>query len=105
MFSIGEVSRISGVTVRTLRLYDRMGLLPPTQVTRAGYRMYDEGSLARLKEILVWRELEFPLKEIACCWKRAKPFRRWRRRLRCWRPGGSIWKICCFSQKEFEDWE
>ena len=66
MFSIGEVSRISGVTVRTLRLYDRMGLLPPAQVTRAGYRMYDEGSLARLKEILLWRELEFSLKEIAC---------------------------------------
>ena len=64
MFSIGEVSRISGVTVRALRLYDRMGLLPPARVTPAGYRMYDEGSLIRLKQILLWRELEIPLKDI-----------------------------------------
>ena len=62
--TIGEVSRLSGVTIRTLRHYDHIGLLRPAQVTEAGYRLYDEASLQRLHTILLFRELELPLEEI-----------------------------------------
>lgn len=64
MMTVKEVSRISGVSVRTLHHYDAIGLLSPAQVTPAGYRLYDEGSMARLKTILLLRELQFPLKKI-----------------------------------------
>ncbi len=64
MLTVSEVSRISGVSVRALHHYDSIGLLPPTTVTGAGYRLYDEKALARLQTILLLRELEFPLKEI-----------------------------------------
>jgi len=62
--TIGEVSRLTGVTIRTLRHYDRIGLLRPTTKTDAGYRLYDEASLQRLHTILIFRELEYPLEEI-----------------------------------------
>ena len=64
MKTVHEVSRISGVSVRTLHHYDAIGLLKPTAVTEAGYRLYDDAVLARLQNILLYRELEFPLKEI-----------------------------------------
>ncbi len=64
MKTVKEVSRITGVSVRTLHHYDAIGLLPPTRVTEAGYRLYDEDSLRRLHTILLFRELQFPLKEI-----------------------------------------
>ncbi len=64
MRTVKEVSRITGVSVRTLHHYDAIGLLPPTRVTEAGYRLYDESSLERLHTILLFRELQFPLKEI-----------------------------------------
>ena len=64
MKTVHEVSRISGVSVRTLHHYDAIGLLKPTAVTEAGYRLYDDAALARLQDILLYRELEFPLKEI-----------------------------------------
>lgn len=62
--TIGEVSRRTGVTIRTLRHYDRIGLLTPAAVTEAGYRLYDEAALQRLYMILLFRELELPLEEI-----------------------------------------
>lgn len=62
--TIGEVSRLTGVTIRTLRHYDHIGLLRPAQVTGAGYRLYDEGSLRRLHAILLFRELELPLEDV-----------------------------------------
>jgi len=62
--TVHEVSRLTGVTVRALHHYDRIGLLPATEVTEAGYRLYDDGALARLQQILLFRELEFPLREI-----------------------------------------
>lgn len=62
--TIGEVSRLTGVTIRTLRYYDRIGLLRPAQITAAGYRLYDESSLQRLHTILLFRELETPLEDI-----------------------------------------
>lgn len=64
MKTVKEVSRISGVSVRTLHHYDAIGLLPPTEVTDAGYRLYDDHALRRLQAILMFRELEFPLREI-----------------------------------------
>jgi len=64
MWSVKEVSRLSGVSVRTLHHYDAIGLLRPTARTEAGYRLYDEAALQRLHSILLFRELQFPLKEI-----------------------------------------
>ena len=64
MMTVCEAGRISGVSIRTLHYYDRIGLLPATEITEAGYRLYDESALERLQMILLFRELEFPLKEI-----------------------------------------
>ena len=64
MKTVQQVSRLTGVSVRTLHHYDAIGLLPPTQVTEAGYRLYDAAALEQLQLILLLRELEFPLKEI-----------------------------------------
>lgn len=65
MKTVNEVSRLSGVSVRTLRYYDGIGLLKPTGHTDAGYRLYDDAALERLQQILLFRELQFPLKEIS----------------------------------------
>ncbi len=64
MKTVNEVSKLTGVSVRALHHYDAIGLLKPTQVTDAGYRLYDDTALARLHTILLFRELQFPLKEI-----------------------------------------
>ncbi|MCI8502202.1 MAG: MerR family transcriptional regulator [Oscillospiraceae bacterium] len=64
MRTVNEVSKLTGVSVRALHHYDAIGLLKPTMVTEAGYRLYDEPALERLQQILLFRELEFPLKEI-----------------------------------------
>ena len=64
MKTVKEVSRLTGVSVRTLHHYDAIGLLKPASVTEAGYRLYDDAALAKLQTILLLRELEFPLKEI-----------------------------------------
>lgn len=64
MKTVKEVSKLTGVSVRTLHHYDALGLLKPTKVTPAGYRLYDDTALERLQQILLFRELEFPLKEI-----------------------------------------
>ncbi|MBP3337884.1 MAG: MerR family transcriptional regulator [Lachnospiraceae bacterium] len=62
--TVNEVSKLTGVSVRTLQYYDKIGLLPPAGYTEAGYRIYDDESLERLQQILLFKELEFPLKEI-----------------------------------------
>ena len=64
MMTVHEVSRLTGVSIRTLQYYDRIGLLPPAEYTDAGYRLYDDTALETLQQILLFRELEFPLKEI-----------------------------------------
>lgn len=64
MKTVKEVSRITGVSVRTLHHYDAIGLLKPARVTESGYRLYDDRALQRLQSILFFRELEFPLQEI-----------------------------------------
>lgn len=64
MKTVKEISRLTGVSVRTLHYYDERDLLKPTKVTEAGYRLYDDTALERLHSILLFRELQFPLKEI-----------------------------------------
>ena len=62
--TVNEVSKLTGVSIRTLHYYDQIGLLQPTGITESGYRQYDDTALERLQQILLFRELEFPLKEI-----------------------------------------
>ena len=64
MMTVHEVSRLTGVSIRTLQYYDRIGLLHPTEYTGAGYRLYDDTALETLQQILLFRELEFTLKDI-----------------------------------------
>ncbi|WP_119727467.1 MerR family transcriptional regulator [Thermomonospora amylolytica] len=64
-YSIGQVADAAGVTVRTLRHYDDIGLLTPSARTATGYRRYDDADLDRLQQILFYRELGFPLEDIA----------------------------------------
>jgi DNA-binding transcriptional MerR regulator len=64
-WSIAQVARMSGVTARTLRHYDDVGLLKPDHVGANGYRYYEEPQLLRLQQILVLRELGLALSDIA----------------------------------------
>ena len=64
MKTVNEVSKLTGVSVRTLHHYDEIGLLKPTSITDAGYRLYDDTALERLQHILLFKELQFPLKDI-----------------------------------------
>lgn len=64
MKTIHEVSELAGVSIRTLQYYDRIGLLHPSNYTEAGYRLYDDTDLERLQQILLYRELKIPLKDI-----------------------------------------
>lgn len=64
MKTVKEVSALSGISIRTLHHYDAIGLLKPSAVTAAGYRLYDERALQRLHNILLLRQLQFPLKQI-----------------------------------------
>ncbi|MFD4295019.1 MerR family transcriptional regulator [Rhodococcus sp. NPDC058532] len=62
---VGRVAAMSGTSVRTLHHYDRIGLLTPHARTAAGHRRYTDTDLARLRRILYYRALDFPLDEIA----------------------------------------
>ena len=64
MMTVNEVSKLTGVSIRTLQYYDKIGLLHPAEYTEAGYRLYDDAALETLQQILLFRELEFPLKDI-----------------------------------------
>ena len=64
MMTIHEVSKLTGVSIRTLQYYDKIGLLHPAAYTDAGYRLYDDTALEALQQILLFRELEFPLRDI-----------------------------------------
>ncbi|MBQ6569151.1 MAG: MerR family transcriptional regulator [Clostridia bacterium] len=64
MMTVSKVSNLTGVSIRTLQYYDKIGLLTPSGRTGAGYRLYCEGDLERLQQIMLFRELEFSLKEI-----------------------------------------
>ncbi len=64
MKTVKGVSEITGVSIRTLRYYDEIGLLKPAELTDAGYRLYDNRALERLQEIMFFKELEIPLEDI-----------------------------------------
>lgn len=64
-YLVGEVARLSHVSVRTLHHYDSIGLLAPSARTAAGYRQYSAADLRRLRQVLFYRELGFTLEEIA----------------------------------------
>ena len=64
MRTVNEVSKLTGVSIRTLQYYDKIGLLKPAEYTESGYRLYDDAAMETLQQILLFRELEFPLKDI-----------------------------------------
>lgn len=64
MKTVKEVSELTGISVRTLHYYDEIGLFKPTEVTEAGYRLYDDKAIDKLGQILVFRELALPLADI-----------------------------------------
>ena len=64
-FTVGELAKLTGITVRTLHHYDEIGLVQPSDRTRAGYRLYGDDDVLRLQQVLVYKELGLPLDEIA----------------------------------------
>lgn len=64
MYKVKEVAETTGVSVRTLHHYDRIGLLKPERVSSSGYRLYSDENLERLQQILVFKEMDFSLQEI-----------------------------------------
>lgn len=64
MKTVKEISEITGISIRALRYYDEIGLLKPTALTKANYRLYDDEALEKLQQILFFRELEIPLEDI-----------------------------------------
>lgn len=63
-FKIGELAKQAGVTVRTLRYYEELGLLSPTELTSGGFRLYTDNDLRRLVVIKRFKDLGFSLEEI-----------------------------------------
>lgn len=64
MKTVKDISKITGISIRTLRYYDEIGLLKPTRLTESGYRLYDNKALEKLQEIMFFKELEIPLMTI-----------------------------------------
>ena len=64
MRTVKQVSELTGISIRTLHYYDEISLLKPSKVTESGYRLYDDDALQILQQILFFRELDFPLKNI-----------------------------------------
>lgn len=63
-YTINKIAQIAGVTLRTLRYYDKIGLLTPSSRTEVGYRLYSDEDIEHLQQILFFRELDFPLSKI-----------------------------------------
>jgi len=64
MRTVKQVSDLTGISVRALHYYDEIGLLKPSEITNAGYRLYDDEALETLQQILFFKELDLPLKEV-----------------------------------------
>jgi len=64
VYKINEVSKLTGVSIRMLHHYDKIGLLSPSKRTDSNYRMYNDNDISRLYQILLFKELEFPLQNI-----------------------------------------
>ena len=63
-YTVSQLAKMAGVSVRTLHHYDHIGLLKPSRRTEAGYRLYERQDLLRLQQILFFKELDLPLSEI-----------------------------------------
>lgn len=63
-YASNQISKMSGISARTLRYYDEIGLLKPARVAPSGYRMYGQAELDTLQQILFYREMDFPLADI-----------------------------------------
>jgi DNA-binding transcriptional MerR regulator len=70
-YSVSELARLAGVTVRTLHYYDEIGLMGPSARSASGYRLYNHDDLLRLQQILFYKELELPLGEIKAIMNRS----------------------------------
>lgn len=64
MRTVKQVAELTGISSRTLQYYDEIGVFKPTEVTDSGYRLYDDESLKTLQQVLFFKELDFPLKDI-----------------------------------------
>lgn len=64
MFTVKQISKMAGITVRTLHYYDEIDLLKPSDVGDNGYRYYGEDALLRLQQILLYRAMGMPLESI-----------------------------------------
>lgn len=64
LYTVKEIAQLANVTVKTLHHYHKIGLLIPRKISESGYRLYGQQELERLQQILFYRELDFPLKEI-----------------------------------------
>lgn len=64
LYTVNQLAKLAGVTPKALHVYDRIGLLKPADRTQTRYRLYGEKELLRLQQILFYKELDFPLKEI-----------------------------------------
>lgn len=64
MRTVKQVSDLTGISVRALHYYDEIGLLKPSEITEAGYRLYDDEALKILQQILFFKELDIPLKDV-----------------------------------------
>lgn len=64
MYSIKEIADLAGVTTRTLRYYDQLGILVPAEIANNGYRFYDRKNLLELQQVMFFRELDVPIKDI-----------------------------------------
>ena len=63
-YASNQVSKMSGVSARTLRYYDEIGILKPARIASSGYRIYGQSELDTLQQILFYREMDFSLKDI-----------------------------------------
>ena len=94
-YTVKALADLAGVTPRTLRWYDRIGLLKPLRTTEAGYRLYGPAQLDRLQDILFYRELGLDLARSGPFWT-TRPLtarRRCRATWQSWRPVGPDWTI------------
>ncbi len=86
MKTVKEVSELTGISVRTLHYYDEIGLFKPTEVSEAGYRLYDDKAIEKLGQILVFRELDLPLSDIKLIMENPYSEEHYLRRYWCYQP-------------------
>jgi DNA-binding transcriptional MerR regulator len=72
-FTVGDLAKLTGITVRALHHYDEIGLVRPSQRPPAGYRLYDDADVHRLQQVMLFRELGLPLDDIAAAIDQATP--------------------------------